>query len=1074
MRVRGRSGAWKVTSSCLLSVIAVIATLSVLLTAASAAPQTYPGGADIAPVAVLNDHTVYAVHVSSPGGVLPPNATMGVSIKLSDTGTGGGYSNAPGFTWNPGASRWIHGREFASYDATISTDATGACAGWYYFKCGDENFTGFPAQSGHGAGQAYLAVQIQTLVGGGSYNPAVKPAVDILDAKTHGAWLHNGISTGASGAQTVLALSGDASTCYSSQKSEVNGCDDDDNGTIDDEDYGPAGANGDFRLGLPATTTVDVNIGGSVWSPGRAVSAPADTDIAVGALDQTPPSRPSHLVLSAATGSVSLQWDGSTDSGGSGLSGYTIYRKTGYSYPTTGTGDPALTTALAVPIASVGSGVLSFVDHSVVNGTTYAYFVRAQDSATNYSARSNEATCKPNPTADVSPPVTTITGIPASGISGGPVQFSLEATDAGSGVASTHYQLDAGSDSLYVAPVTVSAVGTHSVDYWSVDASGNAEVPQQAVFRIVEGAPSTTISGIPVDWQRTPVTFSLSATGDAPPISTYYEIDQDAPSLYSAPVIVNNGLKIITYWSVDSLGRTEVPKTAQIRIDSGNPKTSILGLPPGGIAPFGTEVTFSLVATDSRSGVSGTYYKLDSDPATTTYVAPVPVSGSGTHTVTYWSSDVAGNIEDQQIATFRISDPINDSTPPVTTSTSASTYDTMPVGIRLESTDDNSGLKAIHYKLDNAAEVVVSSPTPTERSFATTVAVSGDGSHALEFWSEDFMGNLETHQTVHFTIEIPSLEATRIGGPDRFETASMVARSKFDTGACDSVVVATGRNFPDALCAGGLAGALHAPVLLTEASDVVPACTLAEAKRVTEGALDPKVYIVGGTTVVSDGAAECFSAAGFTIVRLAGADRYGTAASVADRIRAIKGSSFSKRAFVVRGDTFPDALAAGPFAYAEGIPILLTGTSTLPETTKSAITRNGIADVVIAGSQTAVSDSVANAIGALAGVNKPVREAGADRYGTAATVASYGLSQGWATAGYVGVASGANFPDALAGAPVCGEAGGVLLLTNPSALSVPTAGFIATHKGELAECAVYGSAAAVQEPVRLAINDLLK
>jgi len=81
---------------------------------------------------------------------------------------------------------------------SVTTDASGNVpTTWVYWKCGDENFTGFGA--GYpplAANQAYLTVSLQTPTGGGTYNGTATKIVTILDTKTEGAWVHNGVATG--------------------------------------------------------------------------------------------------------------------------------------------------------------------------------------------------------------------------------------------------------------------------------------------------------------------------------------------------------------------------------------------------------------------------------------------------------------------------------------------------------------------------------------------------------------------------------------------------------------------------------------------------------------------------------------------------------------------------------------------------------------------------------------------------------------------------------------------------------------------------------------------------------------
>jgi hypothetical protein len=84
-----------------------------------------------------------------------------------------------------------------------------------------------------------------------------------------------------------------------------------------------------------------------------------------------------------------------------------------------------------------------------------------------------------------------------------------------------------------------------------------------------------------------------------------------------------------------------------------------------------------------------------------------------------------------------------DTTPPVTTSNAETTYYT-PANITLTATDNNTYEITTYYSLDGG-------PTQT----GTNVYIpelNGTFSYSLEFWSVDWSGNEEVHQTVNFTI----------------------------------------------------------------------------------------------------------------------------------------------------------------------------------------------------------------------------------------------------------------------------------------------------------------------------------
>ena len=373
----------------------VLVVMSLVLTQIVFAPLAFGadeagGGATAWPQYVLNDHTAYAIQFSMTG--LPLSTTLNVNVRLSKTGIAGGFTDARGFTWNPSLGRWVHTREAAANFPPIVTDASGNASGWVYWKCGDENFTGFGTGFPPlGANQAYLTVSLQTPTGGGTYNGLDTKIVTILDTKTEGAWIHNGVATGAAAAKRADALkSDDALVQYSVQKTEANVLDDEANGTVDDEDYGPTGATGDFRFGVPAGTSLDVKLNQANWAPGQDVAAgPADTDVAIGASEQVPPTAPSGLTATARNARVILNWSASTDSG-SGLSGYAIYRLIPGTY-----GTLTLQSDLPRKVGTVAAGTTTFSDTGLTNGQSYSYYVRAIDAATNVSARSNTAAATP-------------------------------------------------------------------------------------------------------------------------------------------------------------------------------------------------------------------------------------------------------------------------------------------------------------------------------------------------------------------------------------------------------------------------------------------------------------------------------------------------------------------------------------------------------------------------------------------------------------------------------------------------------------------------------------------------------
>lgn len=262
----------------------------------------------------------------------------------------------------------------------------------------------------------------------------------------------------------------------------------------------------------------------------------------------------------------------------------------------------------------------------------------------------------------------------------------------------------------------------------------------------------------------------------------------------------------------------------------------------------------------------------------------------------------------------------------------------------------------------------------------------------------------------------------RHSGSDRYATAARIVLDTFPTGL-DTVYVASGTDFPDALAGGALAGAHDAPVLLT-ARTSLPAATASAID-----ALAPRrVVILGGTAAVSGTVRTALAQHASVVERISGADRFETAARVAATYPGTGGT-----VFVASGRSFPDAMAAAARAGALGVPLLLTGRDSLPAPTAAQLDRLAPSRILVVGGTAAVGSSVATALRGYAGTVE--RVAGDNRYATAAALARQfpvPASTAW-------VATGEEFPDALAAAPAAALRQAPLLLTAPRSLPGVTA-----------------------------------
>jgi putative cell wall-binding protein len=236
-------------------------------------------------------------------------------------------------------------------------------------------------------------------------------------------------------------------------------------------------------------------------------------------------------------------------------------------------------------------------------------------------------------------------------------------------------------------------------------------------------------------------------------------------------------------------------------------------------------------------------------------------------------------------------------------------------------------------------------------------------------------------------------EYKRLGGTSRFDTSIKVSEEGWKHS--DSVILATGNDFPDALSAAPLARKLLAPILLTNSSSLSPGI-LDEIDRL--GA--KKVYVIGGLGAISKNIENELSSHGINCERINGNDRYETAVAIANKI------GDSENIVIATGMDFPDALSIAPFAAADKTPILLTPSGKLPQSVKEYIEKHGVKHSTIVGGTGVVSKAVE------AELPDVTRLSGKNRYETNFEIVS---SKG-ADATYTFFATGENFPDALAGA----------------------------------------------------------
>jgi putative cell wall-binding protein len=255
----------------------------------------------------------------------------------------------------------------------------------------------------------------------------------------------------------------------------------------------------------------------------------------------------------------------------------------------------------------------------------------------------------------------------------------------------------------------------------------------------------------------------------------------------------------------------------------------------------------------------------------------------------------------------------------------------------------------------------------------------------------------------------------RWAGPTRIETATEISREAFPDGA-RVVYLATSHTFPDALTGGAAAASVPGPILLTQ-PDSLPAVTAAEIARLAPS----RIVILGGTAAVSEGVAADLARLGpHLIERIGGPERVATAALTS----AAHFPPGVPVAYIATAFNFPDALSGGAAAARDGGPVLLV-TDEVPAVTAAELERLRPGRIVVLGGTVAVSEAVKTALEQFTS-GEVERVAGVDRFATSAMIAATFPTPTHT----VFIATGANFPDALAGVPAAATLDAPILLVH--------------------------------------------
>lgn len=358
-------------------------------------------------------------------------------------------------------------------------------------------------------------------------------------------------------------------------------------------------------------------------------------------------------------------------------------------------------------------------------------------------------------------PVVAASYADASGVDAGSVRLSLDGVDVTSAAVVT------ASSAAYVPPSDL-AQGSHTATAQAADFAGNVTTAA-ATFVIDSIAPATEllVNGLPAGATNLVVittdTIGLSAAdGGTGVLETLYALDgATVPLVFNSTFSLSAGTHELSFQSRDRAGNLEILQTAALVVlgeDVTHPNLSLT--PPNGSTV--TTATPRIVAlySDSERGVDSTSARLSLDGvfvATPAFVTASSMSftpgaalSQGTHTVTVFVSDLAGNAASAS-STFFI-----DSLPPVTallvnglSAGSTNLVLASTDAVSFAATDAGVGVLETRYSVDGASESV----------FGAAFFLS-PGNLTLAFRSLDREGNTEAVRSVSVTITSPSSDTT--------------------------------------------------------------------------------------------------------------------------------------------------------------------------------------------------------------------------------------------------------------------------------------------------------------------------
>jgi large repetitive protein len=244
--------------------------------------------------------------------------------------------------------------------------------------------------------------------------------------------------------------------------------------------------------------------------------------------------------------------------------------------------------------------------------------------------------------------------------------------------------------------------------------------------------PPQTVANETTEWIQGEYKVGLTATDDQSGVAkTYYSINGSQYVEGTTFTLNEDGIHVVSFYSVDNAGNEETPKSTVIKLD----KTPPVTVSDATDSWSKDDVAVIFTVTDDLSGVAKTFYSFNGTDFKegTSFT----VTEEGVQTVYFYSVDIAGNVESTKTVEVKI-----DKTAPETVSDVNDKWNKGEVTVNLTATDNLSGVDKTFYSLNGI-----------DFEEGTSFKVNEQGVKTVYFYSVDIAGNVEEVKTAQVKID---------------------------------------------------------------------------------------------------------------------------------------------------------------------------------------------------------------------------------------------------------------------------------------------------------------------------------